>query len=56
MRKILCYNFSFQAIDVWEEATELIVQRETLIGKLEAFEMTASDPNRFFLKGIILVL
>ena len=41
----------FQAIDSWEEATDLVVQREALINKLENFERLASDPNRFFEKG-----
>merc|ERR1719245_2856496 len=39
------------AIKAWEEATELILQRESLIAKLEQFERFASDPNRFFEKG-----
>lgn len=39
------------SIDAWERATELIVQRETLIAKLEKFERLASDPNRFFERG-----
>lgn len=39
------------AIERWEKVTELIMKRETLLGKLEHFERTASDPNRFFEKG-----
>ena len=40
-----------KAIEEWEKATELIVEREKCIFELENFERTASDPNRFFLKG-----
>ena len=36
----------------WEKATDLIIEREKYIYELENFERTASDPNRFFLKGI----
>lgn len=36
---------------MWEKATEMILKREELVGKLEKFERLASDPNRFFEKG-----
>lgn len=39
------------AIEDWEKATDLIVEREKCIFELENFERTASDPNRYFLKG-----
>ncbi|EDV21075.1 uncharacterized protein TRIADDRAFT_60484 [Trichoplax adhaerens] len=35
----------------WEEVTDIILRRESIIARLEAFERTASDPKRFFLKG-----
>ena len=41
-----------QAIVSWEAATQAILERENLITKLEDFERTASDPNRFFEKGL----
>ncbi|XP_070542680.1 coiled-coil domain-containing protein 87-like isoform X2 [Ptychodera flava] len=40
-----------ESIEAWEKATEVIIQRETLIAKLESFERLASDPDRFFQKG-----
>ena len=40
-----------QAMDIWEQVTDLIVQREMLLEKLEIFERKASDPNRFFEKS-----
>ncbi|XP_043943839.1 coiled-coil domain-containing protein 87 isoform X2 [Protopterus annectens] len=40
-----------EAIDAWEEAAKLIKHREFLLAKLEKFEQTASNPNRFFIKG-----
>ncbi|XP_069099173.1 coiled-coil domain-containing protein 87 [Pleurodeles waltl] len=40
-----------KAVDAWEKATEVILQREQLLKKLEMFEQTASDPNRFFQRG-----
>ncbi|XP_058945036.2 coiled-coil domain-containing protein 87 isoform X1 [Pocillopora verrucosa] len=39
-----------EAITFWEIATEVILDRESLMTKLEDFERTASDPNRFFSK------
>lgn len=42
-----------QAIEDWEKATDLIVERERCIYELENFERVASDPNRFFAKGIL---
>ncbi|KAK2559100.1 Coiled-coil domain-containing protein 87 [Acropora cervicornis] len=36
---------------VWEIATEAVLERESLMTKIEDFERTASDPNRFFVKG-----
>ena len=41
----------FQSLASWEVATEVILERESLMTKLEDFERTASDPNRFFVKG-----
>ncbi|XP_041374229.1 coiled-coil domain-containing protein 87-like [Gigantopelta aegis] len=40
-----------EAMDQWEETSDLILQRETLLEKLEKFERKASDPNRFFEKS-----
>ncbi|XP_064417914.1 coiled-coil domain-containing protein 87 isoform X2 [Latimeria chalumnae] len=36
---------------ILEKAVELITERESILAKLELFEQTASDPNRFFEKG-----
>ncbi|XP_071965051.1 coiled-coil domain-containing protein 87-like [Antedon mediterranea] len=38
-------------IDHWELASALVLEREHILGRLEAFERLASDPNRFFQKG-----
>jgi len=43
-------NNLLEALTFWEIATEVILQRESLMTKLEDFERTASDPNRFFAK------
>jgi len=40
-----------EVLEHMEQAAELIVEREALLTKLEAFEKFASDPNRFFEKG-----
>nr|XP_006814200.1 PREDICTED: coiled-coil domain-containing protein 87-like [Saccoglossus kowalevskii] len=40
-----------ESIEAWEKATEIILQREALIARLESFERLASDPDRFFQKG-----
>ncbi len=40
-----------QAIEAWETATELILQREAILTRLETFERLASDPDRFFQRG-----
>ncbi|XP_077988772.1 coiled-coil domain-containing protein 87-like isoform X2 [Glandiceps talaboti] len=40
-----------ECIEAWEKATGVILHREALISKLEAFERMASDPDRFFQKG-----
>lgn len=40
-----------EAIEEWEASTQLILQREAMVAKLENFERVASDPNRFFEKG-----
>lgn len=40
-----------QAVDEWDDAADMIVEREKVIAKLEKFERLASDPNRFFEKG-----
>lgn len=47
--KMIC--FATKALEYWEMAAELIVQREQFIYDLESFERFASDPNRYFLKG-----
>ncbi|KAL2915676.1 hypothetical protein HK105_204861 [Polyrhizophydium stewartii] len=39
------------AIRLWKTASENIMLREKLMSQLEDFEMTASDPARFFSKG-----
>nr|KAG5696309.1 hypothetical protein BaRGS_027919 [Batillaria attramentaria] len=39
-----------EAVERWESATEMILKREALLVKLEQFERSASDPNRFFEK------
>ncbi|XP_070208925.1 coiled-coil domain-containing protein 87-like isoform X4 [Littorina saxatilis] len=39
-----------EAVERWEQVTELILRREALLVKLEHFERSASDPNRFFAK------
>ncbi|KAK2182071.1 hypothetical protein NP493_368g02075 [Ridgeia piscesae] len=41
-----------QAVDEWERVADLIQQRELLLTRLEKFERLASDPNRFFEKGL----
>ncbi|XP_020621129.1 coiled-coil domain-containing protein 87-like [Orbicella faveolata] len=43
-------NNLLETLTFWEIATEVILQRESLMTKLEDFERTASDPNRFFAK------
>ncbi|KAL9986945.1 hypothetical protein ACROYT_G001163 [Oculina patagonica] len=43
-------NSLLEALTFWEIATEVILERESLMTKLEDFERTASDPNRFFAK------
>jgi hypothetical protein len=45
-----------QAIYEWEKVSELIKKREKIIAELEKFEADASDPNRFYVKGIIIFL
>lgn len=47
------HNFSKieTAIPLWKQVTKLITKRELLLNELEVFEMTASDPQRFFTKG-----
>ena len=42
-----------QVVETWDSVTSLIVERENLMSKLETFERYASDPNRFFEKGIM---
>ncbi|PVD19306.1 hypothetical protein C0Q70_19793 [Pomacea canaliculata] len=39
-----------EAVEQWEKITDLILQREALLVKLEQFERLASNPNRFFEK------
>ena len=43
------------AIELWEKATDLIVEREKQLYELENFERLGSDPNRFFLKGKLVI-
>lgn len=43
-------NNLLEALIFWEIATEVILDRESLMTKLEDFERAASDPNRFFAK------
>ncbi|XP_012942801.1 coiled-coil domain-containing protein 87 isoform X2 [Aplysia californica] len=45
------YERLAEAIERWELIAELILQRESLLTRLEKFERQASDPNRFFHKG-----
>jgi hypothetical protein len=40
-----------KSIELWEEAAAAILEREALLGELEKFEETASDPLRFFAKS-----
>ncbi|XP_065911737.1 uncharacterized protein [Dysidea avara] len=37
-----------KALQIWEEASELIEHREKLLKRLEQFERNASDPARYF--------
>ncbi|KAJ3151892.1 Coiled-coil domain-containing protein 87 [Geranomyces michiganensis] len=39
------------AIRLWKTASQHIITREELLKEIEAFERTASDPERFFQKG-----
>ncbi|KAJ3319933.1 Coiled-coil domain-containing protein 87 [Boothiomyces sp. JEL0866] len=39
------------AIKLWKQASELIIKREKLLEEIEEFEMSSSDPARFFAKG-----
>lgn len=38
------FKVLMQAIKLWSEVADLIIKREQLLSKIEAFEMTASDP------------
>ncbi|KAI8897388.1 hypothetical protein BC833DRAFT_565844 [Globomyces pollinis-pini] len=40
-----------QAIRLWQEVSNLIMERESLLVEIESFEMTASDPMRYFSKN-----
>ncbi|XP_063073817.1 coiled-coil domain-containing protein 87 [Engraulis encrasicolus] len=40
-----------KAIVPWEQAAQLIQQREAILCRLEIFERVASDPSRFFSQG-----
>ncbi|XP_008121849.2 coiled-coil domain-containing protein 87 [Anolis carolinensis] len=42
------YFFLPDMLKAWEEAAQLIQERELLLAELESFEQTASDPNRLF--------
>jgi len=44
--------FQFQVVSSWERVTNLIQKREQLLHDLENFELEASNPHRFFYKGI----
>jgi hypothetical protein len=39
-------------LDLWEAAAEAVLKREAIISELEAFERQASDPTRFFDRGL----
>ena len=39
-------------LDLWEAAAQAVLKREAIISELEAFERQASDPGRFFDKGL----
>ena len=40
------------AIDGWEKCANVILTRESILAELEKFERYASDPDRFFKKGL----
>lgn len=40
-----------QVVNKWETAADLVIRREELMKKLEAFERTASRPSRLVNKG-----
>ena len=40
------------AIDGWEKCANVILSRESILAELEKFERHASDPDRFFKKGL----
>ncbi|XP_072038414.1 coiled-coil domain-containing protein 87-like [Amphiura filiformis] len=40
-----------ESIGAWEEASDVILHRESILARLEEFERFASDPDRFFRKG-----
>ena len=44
-------NF-LQALTLWEDGCDMIEKREDALSRLEAFERAASDPTRFFAKGL----
>ncbi|KAI9334500.1 hypothetical protein DFJ73DRAFT_852920 [Zopfochytrium polystomum] len=39
------------AIKLWKNASDLIIERESMMKDFEKFELTASDPERFFRSG-----
>jgi len=41
------------SLRAWESAAKLIVERETLMAKLESHESVGSDPNRFYKGGFL---
>ena len=50
----LCVTYSvLQALDAWEHACAAIEKREEALMELQSFEEAASDPARFFARGIV---
>ena len=41
-----------QVLELWTSACNAIEKREFFLSKLETFEREASDPSRFFARGI----
>ena len=54
----LCYHIvhdpinTIQALNLWENVCNMIEEREGQLEELQIFENTASDPSRFFTKGV----
>ena len=41
-----------QVLELWTSACNAIEKRESFLSELETFEREASDPGRFFARGI----